>query len=100
MKTVADLKRAIKVGTVIIKTKHTLNGIDNDGGRTVGYERKVTHVNTVGIGMITSRNTVSYLDWPKKDNFQPIENGFRITDWDGALVMEYVIVKDGSNAGN
>lgn len=95
MKTVADLKRRLTVGTLLTLTEYTVGGT----ARTHKYRdvpRVVTKANSVGFAckpVDTARfpdAEDSYCDWPKKAEFAPDADGegFGITH--GHIHLHYV----------
>ena len=96
MKTLADLKRIIQVGTKIEKTKH----INIDNGVEVSHPAHPSGVRTI-VKVQTNRwaiqspedGTVSWLDIPKAKELSFNENEFTITTWEGRLKMTYRIVE-------
>ena len=94
MKTLADLKRRIKVGTKIEKTEH----INIDNGVRVQQTphpsgvREIVKVKSNTWGIKTPQDDdISWLDIPKASELTFNENEFTITTWEGRLIMTYRI---------
>ena len=96
MKTLADLKRTIQVGTKIEKTEH----INIDNGVEVSHPthpsgvRTIVKVQTKAWAIQNPKDgTVSWLDIPKAKELCFNENEFTITTWEGRLKMTFRIVE-------
>lgn len=94
MRTLADLKRRIKVGTKIEKIEH----INIDNGVRVAHPphpagvREVVKVQTNAWAIQSAEdNSKSWLDIPKASELSCNGNDFTITTWGGRLIMTYRI---------
>jgi hypothetical protein len=95
MKTLADLKRKIRIGTKIEKTAH----INIDNGVRVQRPphpqgvREVVKVQTNAWGIAANKTirdgSISWLDIPKASELTLNGNEFTITTWEGRLQMTY-----------
>ena len=87
MKTVADMKRKIKVGTIMELTecdKHS---------KYMNVPRKVVKVDTTGF-YLESGNNKSHLSWPKRSEIKRItETEFSILFSDMHFIMSYRIIE-------
>jgi len=98
MKTLADLKRRMKVGTKIRKISH----IDTVMGIKAGHEPHPSGVREVKIvlthrwafGYPCEEEDFSWLTIPKAKELEFDGNKFTITTWDGSLEMTYEIIED------
>lgn len=94
MKTLADLKRRIEVGTKIEKTEHINidNGVRVENPRLLlGGVREVVKVQTKAWVIKNQDGENSWLDIPKASELTLNENEFTITTWEGRLQMTYRI---------
>jgi hypothetical protein len=73
IKTIADFKRAMTVGTFWEAT-HRFIGDNPSAPKSLGV-RECGLNNTVNFGFKTDRGTISYCDWPKKAEFSTSDNG-------------------------
>lgn len=92
MKTLADLKRRIRVGTKIEKTEHINidNGVRVENPRLLlGGVREVVKVQTKAWVIKNQDGENSWLDIPKASELTLNENEFTITTWEGRLQMTY-----------
>jgi hypothetical protein len=100
MKTLADLKRRMKVGTKIRKTSHidTVLGASHEphpsGVREVKKARTNRWALGYPVGSIKHGSKWSWLDIPKAKELEFDGNEFTITTWDGTLQMTYEIIED------
>jgi hypothetical protein len=98
MKTLADLKRRMKVGTKIRKISHidstmgirTVYRCDPSGVREV----KKVQTNRWAFGYPCEEEDFSWLTIPKAKELEFDGNKFTITTWDGSLEMTYEIIED------
>lgn len=93
MKTLADLKRRIKVGTRIEKLSHILDGENYNHEKTragIGVVRIVSKVQTnAWVLNFEGEERGSYLDIPKAKELSFNGDEFTITTWGGRLQMTY-----------
>lgn len=95
MKTVADLKRRLTVGTILVLDGYTVGGVARVH-RYCGVPRVVTQANSVGFACkpVDKRAfpdaEASHCDWPKKAELTPDADGegFGITH--GHIYLHYV----------
>ena len=94
MKTLADLKRRIKVGTKIEKTEHIniRNGVRLQQTPHPSSVREIVEVKSNRWGIKAPQDDdISWLDIPKASELTFNENEFTITTWEGRLIMTYRI---------
>ena len=84
IRNVAELKRTLEVGQ---NWECTAFYPDGTFKFSLGI-RPLASKSTVQFGFMTDRGTVSYCDYPKASEFQPIENGFRVVKSD-FITLEY-----------
>lgn len=70
MKTIAEFKRALSVGTLVHTTHHQTSKRDPETGKIVFSDtdmgtRPVSVLKSTQVGFLTERGTVSWLQWPK-----------------------------------
>lgn len=97
MKTVADLKRRLTVGTLITLDSYTVGG-QLTPHRYMGVPREVTLANSVGFASKPADKVAfpnaeaSYCDWPKKAGFSPDEDGEGFGLTRGHIYLHYRLV--------
>lgn len=90
MKTIADLKRRVTVGTRLTLDKFTVAGLDRPH-KYLNVGRKVVKAQTNSFACATEDSEPSWCDWPKAAEFAPDEdgNGFGVTH--GNIYLHYRI---------
>ena len=73
IKTIADFKRAMTIGTKWEATHKYTNNNPTEP-KSLGI-RECGLNNTVDFGFLTDRGTTSYCKWPKKSEFSTEDNG-------------------------
>jgi hypothetical protein len=87
IKTIADFKRAMLLGTTWEAT-HEYTDNNPTPPKNLGI-REVGVVRTTNFGFKTGRNTISYCDWPKKSEFSTEDNGNVVVITTGFCKLRY-----------
>jgi hypothetical protein len=87
IKTIADFKRAMLLGTTWEAT-HEYTGNNPTPPKNLGI-REVGLVRTTNFGFKTDRGTISYCDWPKKSEFSTEDNGNVVVITKGFCKLRY-----------
>jgi len=78
VKTIADFKRAMQPGSRWLGV-HEYIGNHPSEPRSLGI-RECVHSNTANFGFRTPKDSISYMDWPKKAEFAANGNTVTITN--------------------
>jgi hypothetical protein len=89
MKSIADFKRAMILGTTWEAKREYLG--DTKYSNTLGV-RDCGLNNTTGFGFITESGSISHSDWPKKSEFS-VQDGVVTIEKEGFVRLTYKKIK-------